>query len=135
LGISNADMEKGQFRVDVNVSVSTSRETFGTKVEIKNLNSFKAIADAIEYEIKRQSEIIMGGGKVIQETRMWNGKETEPMRTKETESDYRYFPEPDIPPLLVDESIIEEAKNLIKEMPWEKEERYISLGVPKILRR
>jgi len=133
LGISNADMEKGQFRVDVNVSVSTSRETFGTKVEIKNLNSFKAIADAIEYEIKRQSEIIMGGGKVIQETRMWNGKETEPMRTKETESDYRYFPEPDIPPLLVDETIIEEAKVLIKEMPWEKEERYISLGVPKNL--
>jgi aspartyl-tRNA(Asn)/glutamyl-tRNA(Gln) amidotransferase subunit B len=133
LGISSADMEKGQFRVDVNVSISASRETFGTKVEIKNLNSFKAIADAIEYEIKRQSEIIMGGGRVIQETRMWNGKETEPMRTKETESDYRYFPEPDIPPLLVDESIIEEAKVLIKEMPWEKEERYISLGVPKNL--
>ncbi len=133
LGISNADMEKGQFRVDVNVSVSPSKEELGTKVEIKNLNSFKAIADAIDYEIQRQSKLILSGYKVIQETRMWNGKETEPMRTKETESDYRYFPEPDIPPILVDEAMVIEAEKLLKEMPWEKEERYVALGVPKNL--
>ncbi len=133
LGISDADMEKGQFRVDVNVSVSTVEGGFGTKVEIKNINSFKAIADAIEYEIERQKEIISKGEEVIQETRMWNGKETEPMRTKETESDYRYFPEPDIPLLYVDDGIFEEAKTLLVEMPWEKEKRYISIGVPEHL--
>jgi len=130
LGISDAHMEKGQMRVDVNVSVSPDPERLGTKVEIKNLNSFKAVADAIRYEIKRQSGVLSSGGEVRHETRMWNGKATEPMRVKETESDYRYFPEPDIPPLYVDDSILKEAEGMLVEMPWEKEERYKREGVP-----
>ncbi len=130
LGISDAHMEKGQMRVDVNVSVSPDPDRLGTKVEIKNLNSFKAVADAIRYEIKRQSEVLSSGGEIRHETRMWNGKSTEPMRVKETESDYRYFPEPDIPPLHVDDSVLEEAKGMLVEMPWEKEERYREEGVP-----
>jgi len=133
LGISDADMEKGHLRVDVNVSVSFNEREFGTKVEIKNLNSFKAVSDAIKYEIERQRDILLSGGKVVQETRMWNGKETEPMRTKETESDYRYFPEPDIPPLFVGDDILKEAEDMLVDMPWDKEEEYIKNGVPKHL--
>ncbi len=133
LGISEAHMEKGQMRVDVNVSVSPNPGELGTKVEIKNLNSFKAVADAIRYEVERQGEVLRSGGEVAHETRMWNGKRTEPMRTKETESDYRYFPEPDIPPLLVDEGVLNEAEGMLVEMPWEKEERYIGAGVPRHL--
>ncbi|NPA80858.1 MAG: Asp-tRNA(Asn)/Glu-tRNA(Gln) amidotransferase subunit GatB [Thermotogae bacterium] len=130
LGISDAHMEKGQMRVDVNVSVSPDPERLGTKVEIKNLNSFKAVADAIRYEIERQSRILSQGGKIIHETRMWNGKRTEPMRVKESESDYRYFPEPDIPPLRVDEGIVREAEGLLVEMPWERQSRYEAEGIP-----
>ncbi len=130
LGISDAHMEKGQMRVDVNVSVSPDPERLGTKVEIKNLNSFKAVADAIRYEIKRQSEVLSSGGVILHETRMWNGKSTEPMRVKETESDYRYFPEPDIPPLYVGDDVLEEAKGMLVEMPWDKERRYVEEGVP-----
>ncbi len=133
LGISDADMEKGHLRVDVNVSVSFDEGEFGTKVEIKNLNSFKAVSDAIKYEIERQKDILLSGERVVQETRMWNGKETEPMRTKETESDYRYFPEPDIPPLFVGDDLLQEAESMLVDMPWDKEEEYINSGVPEHL--
>ncbi len=130
LGISDAHLEKGQMRVDVNVSVSPDPERLGTKVEIKNLNSFKAVADAIRYEIRRQSEVLASGGEIRHETRMWDGKRTAVMRVKETESDYRYFPEPDIPPLYVDESILKEAEGMLVELPWERQRRYEEEGVP-----
>ncbi|NPB04556.1 MAG: Asp-tRNA(Asn)/Glu-tRNA(Gln) amidotransferase subunit GatB [Thermotogae bacterium] len=130
LGISDAHMEKGQLRVDVNVSLSPDSQILGNKVEVKNLNSFKAVADAIEYEIKRQRTILERGERVIQETRMWNGKGTEPMRTKETASDYRFFPDPDLPPLVLTDSLIEEAKGLLVELPWERQFRYEEEGVP-----
>jgi len=100
LDVSNADMEKGQMRVEVNISLSQSRN-LGTKVEIKNLNSFKSVEKGIEYEISRQAEILEGGGQVVQETRGWHDLKqvTMSQRTKEEAHDYRYFPEPDLPPI------------------------------------
>ena len=108
LGVSEANMEKGQMRADVNISVSTAPDKLGTKVEIKNMNSFKAIYDALQYEINRQIRAIESGEPIYQETRMWdeaNGK-TVLMRRKETSDDYRYFPEPDIPPFELEEDIL-----------------------------
>lgn len=105
LGVSDADMEKGQFRVEANISIAQSSklkaQEQGTKVEVKNLNSFRAVERAIEYEIKRQSELIQSGKPVVQETRGWDEakQQTVSQRVKETESDYRYFPEPDLPPI------------------------------------
>lgn len=105
LGVSNADMEKGQMRVEVNISLSQKsnlkNQKLGTKVEIKNLNSIKAVERAIEFEIKRQSEILDKGEKIVQETRGWHDirQETFSQREKEESHDYRYFPEPDLPPL------------------------------------
>ena len=101
LGISDADMEKGQMRVEANISLAEGGERFGTKVEIKNLNSFKAVGESIDYEIKRQSEVLDKGEKVRQETRGWNEFKgiTVSQRSKEEAHDYRYFPEPDLPPL------------------------------------
>lgn len=98
LGISDANMERGEMRVEANISVSKT-EVFGTKVEVKNLNSFKSVEAAIEYEIHRQTELLEGGGKVTQETRGWdeNKAKTFSQRSKETAKDYRYFPDPDIP--------------------------------------
>ncbi|HOK35084.1 MAG TPA: Asp-tRNA(Asn)/Glu-tRNA(Gln) amidotransferase subunit GatB [Candidatus Pacearchaeota archaeon] len=120
LGISDADMEKGQMRVEVNISLGKEGK-LGTKVEIKNLNSFQAVEKASEYEIKRQSEILDKGEKIIQETRGWDsikGK-TFSQRIKEEANDYRYFPEPDLPPLNL--SNIEES---IPELPQQKRERF-----------
>jgi len=113
-------------RVEANISLSKERDKLGTKVEIKNLNSFKALQEAIEYEIKRQAEVLDGGGKIIQETRGWdeNRKITVSQREKEYSSDYRYFPEPDLPPLKISTQLINEIKAQIPELPQEKRKRF-----------
>lgn len=126
LDVSDANMEKGQLRVEANVSIAKEEGKLGTKVEIKNLNSFRAVEKAIEYEIKRQTEILKRGKKVIQETRGWDEvKEmTFPQREKEEAHDYRYFPEPDLPPLLIDKELILKIKSEIPELPQRKRERF-----------
>ncbi len=128
LSVSDADMEKGQMRVEVNISLSKTEEKLGTKVEIKNLNSFKSVERAIEYEIKRQIEILEKGETPIQETRGFdenNGK-TYSQRSKEFAHDYRYFPEPDIPPLVFTDDYIRSVEKQIPELPQEKVERYVN---------
>ena len=125
LGVSDADMEKGQMRVEANVSVSKDKK-LGTKVEIKNLNSFRAVEKGIEYEIERQQELLDSGKKVLQETRGWNDIEGETVsqREKEEAHDYRYFPEPDLPPLHISAELIDEIKAEIPELPRQKTERF-----------
>ena len=126
LGVSFADMEKGQMRVEVNISLSKN-EKLGTKVEIKNLNSFRVVEKAVDYEIKRQAEVLESGEKIIQETRGWNDKKeiTFSQREKEEAHDYRYFPEPDLPPMFFDEKYISEIKSTIPELPEQKRKRFI----------
>ncbi len=126
LGVSSGDMEKGALRCDVNISVSKG-DSLGTKVEIKNLNSFRSVRRALEYEVKRQIETLENGGTIVQETRHLDEKtgETKPMRAKEELNDYRYFPEPDLPPLVLTDEYIEEIKKQIPELPAEKEERFV----------
>ena len=129
LGISNADMEKGQMRVEANISISKDKK-LGTKVEIKNLNSFRAVEEAIDYEIKRQEDVLEKEEKVVQETRGWdeNKKSTFSQRLKEEAHDYRYFSEPDIPSFDFSKSDfinIEELKSFIPELPVQKRERFI----------
>ncbi|MBU2564181.1 Asp-tRNA(Asn)/Glu-tRNA(Gln) amidotransferase subunit GatB [Patescibacteria group bacterium] len=121
LKISNADMEKGQMRVEANISLD-----MGTKVEIKNLNSFKAVERAIEYEIKRQKEILDSNKKVIHETRGWDDKkqETFSQRIKETSEDYRYFPEPDLPILNISDKKIQELRFELPELPENRRKRF-----------
>ncbi len=124
LGVSNANMEKGEMRVEANISVSDT-DKFGTKVEVKNLNSFKIAEKAIEYEIKRQTRALEKGEEIVQETRGWDEAKgvTFPQRIKETSDDYRYFPDPDLPKLKI--SKIDEFQNLeLPELPWEKRKRY-----------
>lgn len=138
LGVSEANMEKGEMRVEVNVSVATPEDTaarkFGTKVEVKNLNSFKAAEKAIEYEVRRHAEVLGRGEKIVQETRGWDdgaGK-TYSQRKKEDSHDYRYFPDPDLPKLKIGEIPEFSAQNLresLPELPWEKRERYAKLGL------
>ncbi len=125
LGVSFADMEKGQMRVEVNISLSKTGK-LGTKVEIKNLNSFKTVQKAIDFEIERQQDILESGGKIIQETRGWHDKKeiTFSQREKEEAHDYRYFPEPDLPPLHFYKIFIEEIKNEIPELPEQKRKRF-----------
>ena len=128
LNISSASMEKGEMRVEANISLKKENdEKLGTKVEIKNLNSFKALQKAVEYEIKRQMEILEKGEKVIQETRGFNDTKeiTFSERNKEEAEDYRYFPEPDLPPLKVKKIFdLEELKNSVPELPKEKRQRF-----------
>jgi len=133
LKISDADMEKGHMRCEVNISIKPEgREEFGTKVEIKNLNSFKAVERSIEYEIKRQAEILDEGGKVIQETRGWNSdkQKTYSQRIKEEAHDYRYFPDPDLSPLDLTKRAgvfdVEKIKNSLPELPLWKKNRFIN---------
>ncbi len=129
LDISEANMDQGQMRVEVNISVSKKEGELGTKVEIKNLNSFRAVLDATEYEIKRQSEVLDSGEKIIQETRGWNDKEqkTFSQREKEEAHDYRYFPEPDLPPLYLKDEPFKKDKLVVEvELPQKKRERFIS---------
>jgi len=125
LGVSDADMEKGQMRVEANVSLSKDKK-LGTKVEIKNLNSFRSVEKALEYEIERQAALLDSGGEIIQETRGWDEKKerTVSQREKEQAHDYRYFPEPDLPTLYFDKEFIEEIRAEIPELPQEKRERF-----------
>lgn len=132
--VCDARMEQGSLRVDVNISIMPyGSDEFGTRAEIKNLNSLKAIGRAIEYEIGRQSEILDKGGRVIQETRRFNDNhgDTKALRSKEEAHDYRYFPEPDIPPVLFTDAELEEIKASTPEMPQVRFERYTKeYGLP-----
>ena len=132
VGASNCDMEKGELRVDVNISLRPKgQEKFGTRTEIKNLNSFKAVRDALNYEINRQTEILNAGGQVKQETRLWDKEElvTKPMRSKEDALDYRYFPEPDLPPVVLKHDWLENVKAHMPELPGAKEARFMKAGL------
>jgi aspartyl-tRNA(Asn)/glutamyl-tRNA(Gln) amidotransferase subunit B len=127
LGIGDGNMQEGSLRCDVNISVrEKGSPRFGTKVEIKNMNSFSAIQKAIDHEIERQIETIERGGKIVQETRLWEeaGQRTVSMRAKEGSSDYRYFPEPDIPPLEVPAERLERERGELPELPARKRRRY-----------
>ena len=130
LGAGEANMEKGEMRIEANISVASPADTaagkFGTKTEVKNLNSFRSVEKAIEYEIERQSNVLRDGGKVIQETRGWDDakSETYSQRTKESSHDYRYFPDPDIPKLKVSEFSIDNLKKELPELPWIKRDRF-----------
>jgi aspartyl-tRNA(Asn)/glutamyl-tRNA(Gln) amidotransferase subunit B len=129
---SNCDMEKGELRVDVNVSLRpVGQETFGTRTEIKNLNSFKAVRDAINFEIARQTELLNNGEKVIQQTLLWDKEKnvTKAMRSKEDALDYRYFPEPDLPPLVLRKERLEELRAEMPELPAAKEAKFTALGL------
>src|ERR687893_2891062 len=120
-------MEKGNLRCEANVSVRRKGdEKFGTKVELKNLNSVRFMQRAIEYEIERQIELIESGGRVVQETRLWDERlaETRVMRSKEEAHDYRYFPEPDLPPLIVSQEFIEEVRRAMPELPEHRRNRF-----------
>ena len=126
LEVSDCNMEEGSLRCDANVSVRRRGETvFGTRTEIKNLNSFKAVQKAIQYEIERQVEVLEGGGKVTQETRLWNDDkgQTFLMRSKEEAHDYRYFPEPDLVPFTISKETIEEILKTLPELPAARAER------------
>ncbi|MDF7799869.1 Asp-tRNA(Asn)/Glu-tRNA(Gln) amidotransferase subunit GatB [Pontiellaceae bacterium B1224] len=133
-GISNCDQEKGQMRSDVNVSVKpVGQKELGAKVEIKNMNSFAFIQDAIEYEIDRQISVLESGGTVVQETRGYNPDrgETFTQRTKENAHDYRYFPEPDLMPVKVSKEQVEQWRSELPEMPAQRRVRYVEqLGLP-----
>ena len=125
LGVSDADLERGQMRADANISVSATDE-LGTRAEVKNLNSFRAVASAINYEIKRQTEMLEKGEAVRQETRGWDEakQKTVSQRSKEEAQDYRYFPEPDIPPFKTDVFDIEKLRMELPELPAAKRVRF-----------
>lgn len=128
LGISDANMQEGNFRCDANVSVMPrGSKTFGTRVEIKNINSFKFVEKAIDYEIARQTEVIKAGGKITQETRGYDSARnvTTVMRTKEEAMDYRYFPDPDLIPIQLDPVYIEQLRAALPELPAQKKQRYV----------
>jgi aspartyl-tRNA(Asn)/glutamyl-tRNA(Gln) amidotransferase subunit B len=128
LGICDGNMQEGSFRCDANVSVRPlGQKEYGTRCEIKNLNSFKFLEDAINYEVRRQIELIEDGGKVVQATRLYDPdkKETREMRSKEEAHDYRYFPDPDLPPLVVARDWIERIKGQMPELPGAMRERFV----------
>jgi len=129
LGVSTGNMEEGSFRCDANISIrpSDSRE-FLPKVEVKNMNSFKAVYQALEYESQRQKEVLAGGGELVQETRGWieAASMTVTQRTKEYADDYRYFPEPDLPPLVLYRAWIEEIRAVLPELPEARRDRFIA---------
>ena len=135
LDICTGNMEEGAFRCDANVSVRLAKdEKFGTKTEIKNMNSFRNVEKAIEFEIERQIELLEKGEKIIQETRMWDGQKqiTRPMRTKETTINYRYFTEPDLIKVSISEEMINNIVSQIPELPSIRKERFIKeYGIPK----
>ena len=134
LEITDGNMEEGSLRCDANVSVRKgSSAPLGTRVEIKNLNSFKAVRSAISYEIERQIDLLESGGEVIQSTVLWNAdqRKTLLMRTKEDAEDYRYFPEPDLLPLQIPESLVEKLRSSLPELPEERRKRYVEkLKIP-----
>jgi aspartyl-tRNA(Asn)/glutamyl-tRNA(Gln) amidotransferase subunit B len=129
LDVCDGNMEQGSLRCDANVSVRPAgQDGLGVKTEIKNLNSFKFVEKALEYEIERQIKILKEGGKIIQETRLWNSERgiTESMRTKEEAHDYRYFPEPDLVPIMAEHQLIDEIKKSLPELPDAKRKRFVS---------
>jgi len=129
IGVNNGDMESGQLRCDANVSLRPfGQNDFGTKVEVKNMNSFRAIHRAIEYEVVRQTEVLEAGGRLVQETRGWNDARglTVSQRTKEFAEDYRYFPEPDLPPLEVSREWVAEIGSSLPELPAARRDRLIA---------
>jgi len=127
LEICDGNMQEGSFRCDANVSVRRKgRHEFGTRCEIKNLNSFRFVERAINFEVARQIEVVEGGGSVVQETRLYDADrhETRPMRSKEEANDYRYFPDPDLLPLALDDAFVEEARKRLPELPDAKARRF-----------
>ncbi|MAH63213.1 MAG: Asp-tRNA(Asn)/Glu-tRNA(Gln) amidotransferase GatCAB subunit B [SAR324 cluster bacterium] len=130
LGISEGDMEKGHFRCDANVSLRPmGQEKFGTRTETKNLNSFRFVQQAITYEIARQTEDILDGKRILQETRLWDSvkKNTYSMRSKEEAHDYRYFPEPDLPVVKISSGFVEQIRDQLPELPDVKKRRFMEL--------
>ena len=127
LGVCDGNMEEGSLRCDANVSVNLEGKGLGNKVEVKNLNSFKFVRKAITFEIERQTEILERGGTVTQETRLWNENRdvTESMRTKESSSDYRYFPEPDLPPFTPDKAFLASVDESLVELPEARQRRFM----------
>jgi aspartyl-tRNA(Asn)/glutamyl-tRNA(Gln) amidotransferase subunit B len=128
-GVSDCNMEEGSLRCDANVSVRLKgAEKFGTKVEVKNVNSFRFVRLALEYEIERQIEVIESGGRITQESRLWNASEgrTYSMRSKEQAHDYRYFPEPDLPPLIVSAEFLAETRKKLPELPEARRARMVA---------
>lgn len=129
LGICDGNMQEGSFRCDANVSVRPAGQAeFGTRAEIKNLNSFRFLEEAIQYEVRRQIELIEDGGTVVQETRLYDSdkRETRSMRSKEDAHDYRYFPDPDLMPLVIDAAWIERVKSEMTELPEAIQQRFVS---------
>jgi aspartyl-tRNA(Asn)/glutamyl-tRNA(Gln) amidotransferase subunit B len=126
LGISDGNMQEGSFRCDVNISVHKPGTPFGTRAELKNLNSFKFVEKAIEYEVARQIEILENGGTIQQETRLYDAakNETRSLRSKENAQDYRYFPDPDLLPVVFDDSLIEQQRQRLPELPRAKVARF-----------
>ncbi len=128
LGICDGNLEEGSFRCDANVSIRPKdTQPLGTRTEIKNLNSFKHVEKALDYEIRRQKEVLMDGGQIVQETRLWDPdkNKTTSMRGKEEAHDYRYFPDPDLLPLVIDEEWIEKVKQNLPELPDAKKKRFM----------
>lgn len=134
LEVSDCDMEKGSLRCDANISLRpVGSKGLGVKIELKNMNSFKGIRSALEFEIRRQEEILKTGGELFQETRLWDEEigETTSMRTKEEAHDYRYFPEPDLAPFIIEENQIREIAFVLPELPKQRRERFIKdYGIP-----
>lgn len=132
IGVCDGNLEEGSMRCDANISIMPKgSKEFGTRAEIKNVNSFKALQRAIEYEIDRQIELVEDGEEVIQETRLWDDGEgvTKSMRGKEDAHDYRYFPEPDLMPLSISREWVEDVRKTLPELPAQKRTRYMSLGL------
>lgn len=134
IGVSDCNMEEGSLRCDANLSIRpVGQKEFGTRTELKNMNSFKTVEKALEYETERQKKVLEEGASVVQETRTWDDSlnKTISMRTKEEGEDYRYFPEPDLPPLEIDRKWIEKIKDNLPELPREKQKRFVvEYGLP-----
>jgi len=129
LGVSDCNMEEGSLRCDANISVRPrGQKALGVKTELKNMNTFKGVREALLYEVSRQEDLLDDGRTLEQETRLWNEekKKTFPMRTKEEAFDYRYFPEPDLLPFTVGRDLIESAKDSLPELPQERLGRFLS---------
>ena len=132
IGVCDGNLEEGSMRCDANISIRPKgQKEFGTRAEIKNVNSFRALQRAIEYEFERQIELVERGEKVVQETRLWDDAKgiTSSMRGKEDAHDYRYFPEPDLMPLEISREWVEKVRKTMPELPAEKLQRYIGLGL------
>lgn len=132
IDVCDGNLEEGSFRCDANVSIrERGSDKLGTKTEIKNMNSFKAVQRAIDSEIERQKKLIARGERIVQETRLWNEADgtTHPMRSKEEAHDYRYFPEPDLVPLSIDRNWIESIEKTLPELPEQRRKRYVAFGL------